>query len=340
MDFWDLTKLLFRRWYVAVPMLVLSAVAALWTASNVKPDYIATAYVQLVPPVLPPTSPGASPTRPDNPWLDLGIATIGNAAIITVQDQTVIEELEATGYSGSFTVSMSQQSPLIQFEIVGKSESQARATAEQLASRFDQSVADLQKAYGVSPTESITTRRLDLGTNIKQSDSKVKRALVAIAGTGVLLTAALTIGLDALLRTRARRRRKLGEPEVTAATAPSRVGERPAPTSNPGVSSGPGDSAASDEELSSERTTFIAARPPGKPKANGNSARRARGVTVEYQPVKVAKSEPDAPAQRAVTGGEPSTITEISPDATIVLPLALHANEQWAARDGEGKTRR
>ena len=50
MDFWDITKLLVRRWMVAVPLLLLSAGITGVTVSQVKPDYVATAYVQLVPP--------------------------------------------------------------------------------------------------------------------------------------------------------------------------------------------------------------------------------------------------------------------------------------------------
>jgi hypothetical protein len=228
LDFWDLTKLLVRRWLVAVPLLMVSAALTVLTVGHVKPDYVATAYVQLVPPVTPappvpavPQTPKVDQPTPEqrNPWLGLGLTTLGNAAIVTVQDQTVLDTLKAGGYSDSFTVTMGSSSPLITFEIVGKTDQQARGTAEQLVAKFNQSVAALQTAYGVSTADSITARRLDLGTNVKKADSKVKRALVAVAGAGLLMTAALTVGVDAWLRRRVRRRRA-ADVAPSAPTAP------------------------------------------------------------------------------------------------------------------------
>jgi hypothetical protein len=217
-DFWDITKLLVRRWMILVPMLVLSGVLAVLAMNRVEPDYIATAYVQLVPPIVGETKPGETTADQRNPWIGLGLQTIGNAAIVTVTDVSVADKLHAAGYSDSYTVTMGDRSPLITFEIVGKSPNQAKQTAEQLVDRFNNSVSSLQTSYGVRQADWITTRRLDLGTNVKESNSKVKRALVAVAGAGVLLTIATTVGVDAWLRRRQRRRDGV-EPSVPARPA-------------------------------------------------------------------------------------------------------------------------
>ena len=37
-DLWDLTRLLIRRWYVAVPMLLVSVAVVLVAGQSVKPD--------------------------------------------------------------------------------------------------------------------------------------------------------------------------------------------------------------------------------------------------------------------------------------------------------------
>jgi capsular polysaccharide biosynthesis protein len=211
-DFWDLTKLLARRWWIMLPMLALSAGLSVLTVLQVKPDYVVTGYVQLVPPVLEQTKPGQATPDQRNPWLGLGLQTIGNAAIVTVQDASVVQELTAAGLSDSFTLSMGQSTPLITIEVVGKNAQQAQDTAEQLVLRFTQSVAKLQSDYGVSKSDSITARRLDLGTNVKVSNSKVKRAAVAVAGAGLLMTAGVTVGVDALLRRRRRRREDAAAP--------------------------------------------------------------------------------------------------------------------------------
>lgn len=206
MDFWDVTRLLARRWRLVLPLAAVAAALAALTMAQVKPDYVATAYVQLVPPVTGAPQPGKATADQANPWLGLGVQTIGNAAIVTVTDLAVTDQLHAAGYSDSYTVTMAQSSPLITFEVVGHSPEQARHTTEQLIDRFDNSVGALQTAYGVPAADSIITHRLDGGTSVKTSTGKVKRALVAATAAGLLVIIAATVGIDAWLRRRQPRR--------------------------------------------------------------------------------------------------------------------------------------
>jgi hypothetical protein len=202
-DFWDLTKLLFRRWYVAVPLLVISVVAAGWTRTSVEPDYISTSYVQLIPPTAATTAPDPdAPTTPRNPWLELGLGSLSRAAALTVQDQAVLKQLAAAGYSENVAITLDNQQPIMTIEVIGESETQATETTEEVVRRLEASVVGLQADYGASEESFITTRRLDRGDNIQEANSKVNRAMIAVAGVGVLLSAALTIAVDGLLRRR------------------------------------------------------------------------------------------------------------------------------------------
>ena len=231
MDFWDITKLLARRWKIALPLLLVSAVFTTVTVIQVKPDYVGTAYVQLVPPAAPKsTNPEGQLASAEqrNPWLDQGLQTLGNAAIVQVLDLSVVQEFERTGYADTYTVTMGSNTPLVTFEITGNSARQSRDTAEKLVTIFTDSVARLQSSLGVKDENLITVKRLDLGANVKKSTSKVKRALVAVAVAGILLSAGLTIAIDAWLR----RRRKSGdaeadEPEATSATTRLPTGGTP-----------------------------------------------------------------------------------------------------------------
>jgi hypothetical protein len=217
-DFWDLTKLLVRRWAVALPMLLLSAAMCVYVVNQVRPNYIATAYVQLILPMPKFAEPGQAPPEHRNPWLEAGPEAIGNAARVTVMDQTVSDELKAVGYSESFTVEMESRSSMVSVEVVGASPHQARATADQLVGRFNESVAELQEGYGVPSSDLISSRRLDLGANVKESDASAKRALVAVAAAGILLTVLVTVAVDAWLRRRSRRR---GAVESATPTSPA-----------------------------------------------------------------------------------------------------------------------
>ncbi|NUR70157.1 MAG: hypothetical protein HOU81_05015 [Hamadaea sp.] len=207
MDFWDLAKVLFRNWVVAVPMLLLTTGLTVLTFSAIKPDYVATAFVQLVPPATPVPAKVGEPARVQvNPWLGQGLQTLGNAAIVTVQEQSVVESMKAAGYTDSFTFEMGGDSPMVKIEAVGKSKAQASSTADELVARYTESVTTLQKNERVIDADLIAARRLDRGTNVEKSNSNVKRALVAVFVAGLMLTVAATVGFDALLRSRARRR--------------------------------------------------------------------------------------------------------------------------------------
>ncbi|MFV2018059.1 hypothetical protein [Micromonospora sp. LOL_023] len=216
MDFWDLTKLLFRRWYFAVPLLVISVAAAGWTRTSVEPDYISTSYVQLIPPTAATTAPDEdTPSTPRNPWLELGLGSLSRAAALTVQDQAVLKQLDAAGFSENVAITLDNQQPIMTIEVIGASEVQATETTEEVVRRLEASVVGLQSDYGASEESFITTRRLDRGDNIQEANSKVNRAMIAVAGVGVLLSAAITIAVDGLLRRRRPR---------PAAAAPANVG--------------------------------------------------------------------------------------------------------------------
>jgi hypothetical protein len=334
-DFWDLTKLLFRRWYLALPMLVFTGALIAVTLDKVRPDYIATAHVQLVGPVVKPSAPGEPSIDQRNPWIGLGVYTLGNAAMVTIQDEAVVQALEDSGRSTSYTVSLSPTSPLVTIEVIGGTKAQAAQTADELIRRYNDSVAALQRAYGVAPADSITTRRLDIGDNLKESDGKVKRALVAVAGAGMLLTIAWTVGVDAVLRRRARRGAGLDATDLSTgallAASPRTPLTRPDQPPRP---KSPMPTRFTFNESAAALTAAGERTRPVQPSANGNLG---SGLSLEYQ---------DAPPQasnaieRFDVTEESIAITVIPPEsATVVLPLSHHQSRRNQV-DGEGQSSR
>jgi hypothetical protein len=320
-DFWDVTKLLYRRWYFAVPGLMLTAIACAWTMVGVSPNYISTAYVQLAPPVSQPTQPGEQTLDQRNPWIGLGLYNLANAATLTVQQASVVESFKASGLSETFTASLNSSSPLVTFEVTGASQQQAIDTTNALIDRYSASVTDLQvQAYGVNPKDLVVARRIDFGANVQESDGRVKRALVAVAGLGLLLTLAVTIGLDAMLNRRARKRAGLPagvglddlSPVPMDSTAPPGRAprlHRPAPD---GPAQGP-------QPVSDAGRAAV-----GGTRSVG--AKRTRGTVVK--PGEVAVSPPpaigaDGHAADDAHGVASADDSDGAPlvDATVVLPL-------------------
>jgi uncharacterized protein involved in exopolysaccharide biosynthesis len=199
MDLWDLTRLLFRRWYIALPILLTSVLIAAFAGKSVAPDYRATGNIQIIP------SRGtvtATSNRPKNPWLDLGFNALGNAAILKVTDKETLETLKKEGYSDSITVLLNERSPLLSIEATADSPARATATVREVIKLLGTEIENQQKQFNVASEDMITTLTLNDGADVETVTSKVKRVLIVIAGMGLLLTAAGTIGIDALLRRR------------------------------------------------------------------------------------------------------------------------------------------
>ncbi|GAA1613152.1 hypothetical protein [Actinoplanes couchii] len=312
MDLWDLTRLLFRRWYFAVPMLLVTIGVVVLAAKSVAPDYKALGYMQLIPA---PSAgkipdPKAKP-KPPNPWLDLGYAALGNAAALTVTNPTTIEELaEQEGLSDSVTVVLSERTPLFEIEVVGDSEQQATATVQRVIELLQKDIAAKQSKYGALEEDTISTLVISDGSTPERDTGMRKRVLIVAAGLGVLVTTAATIVLDYWLRRRARRKAEAqesgpapGEP-VTAKSEPV----RPVPG---GAEKGVSDNAEKTQVLRPQPrtgTTYPADR-------NGASAKTRAPVR---------------PRGRSRSGGSPGAPSEDAVDATVVLP-----NQPYSQRHGK-----
>ena len=235
MDLWDLTRLLFRRWYIALPILLASVLTTSLVGQSVKPDYRATGNVVMIPAPGPPATQTATPepgekSRPNNPWADLGLEALGNAAMLKVLEKDTLQSLAKAGLSEGITIQMAPRAPILYVEAVGTSPAQATATVREVIRLLVTKVAEQQRRFGVLPQDTITTLVLTDGADVETVTSKVKRVLIAIAGLGLLITAGGTIGLDMLLRRRRRvRRADSARPggEFGAETVSRTSGERP-----------------------------------------------------------------------------------------------------------------
>jgi hypothetical protein len=219
LDFWDLTVLIFRRWKVALPLLLLAVGATVSVALTVKPDYTMTSYVQLIPARVAQTDdPTGASLR--NPWNQLGLSTLGQASIYATQDQSFLDSLKANKHTDNLTLTMTYPNPIVTVEVVGKTPQDARDTTQLVTDRLQQSALELQRGSGVGAADLIATQRLDQGQNLLASNGKVKRAILAVAAAGLILTAGGTVGLDALLRRRTRRRNEREEAAGEEAQSP------------------------------------------------------------------------------------------------------------------------
>ncbi len=309
MDFWDLTKLVFRRWYVAVPLLILTGLAAAYTTYNVKPDYKATAYVQLIPP--PEASITTNIKELRNPWLDLGLGALNTAATYATVDRQFLNQLKIRGMSDNVVITNGYPAPIATVEVIGSSKEMAMGTAAQVVKRFNDVVKSLQDDYAVQTKGRILTRRLDTGNNLEETGGKVKRALVAVAGAGALLTAGLTVAFDAVMRRRKRRSTADDEPKQPE-NQPQSGRQTVSP---PDKSAGPKDSVYTSARRDEPEFAEIGSETVKIPLQN-DVVRQRSGAAVNG----VARPARAKPAEQ-----------ELPIDATVVLPRNVYT------KPGEGR---
>jgi hypothetical protein len=217
--------LIFRRWKISLPLLLLSIAATVFVAFTAKPDYTMTSYVQFIPAKIASTDNPNASLR--NPWNQLGLNTLGQASIYATQDQGFLDQLKATKHTNNFTLTMTYPDPIVTVEVVGITPGDARDTTDLIVSRLRGAAESLQRGAGVGDADIIATQRLDRGQNLLPSRSKQKRAILAVAAAGVILTAGGTVGLDALMRYRRRKRLEAEgvatdeAPETTSSSAPA-----------------------------------------------------------------------------------------------------------------------
>jgi hypothetical protein len=372
-DLWDLTKLLFRRWYAFVPMLLVSIAIVVWVSQTVQPDYSATGHLQLIPPTSNPDDT-TGPKRPFNPWMGLGLPALGNAVILKVQDEKVRHQLVEAGFTDNVTITIEYGTTYVTIEAIGTTPEQATGTVQRVMKVLDAEVTAQQRQFGVATQDSITTLPLDGGEKVTIVTSKKKRVLIVAAGVALLFSVGMTIALDAILRRRTRRRleaaQAAGEAELDdempgdAPEGPTGFADRlrrrrgrapeprPAPaTASKGPAKGPartrstkvvsasgvaGSGAAGPgraTRLGADRDEPTAVVTPADAPANGSAAPARPPVMIEYRQAGASGAHA-APDDDADAATRPLDQTDA--DATIILPLP---RADWTAPQDKSKSR-
>jgi hypothetical protein len=198
MDFWDVARLMWRRWYVTLPALLLTGAATVWTGLNTEPDYQVTGHVAVVGPSIQRSETDSAVTHV-NPWSNEALA---DAATIRLQGKALADALEAEGYSGEWSAIVTGRLPVIRLEVVAERPEYAQATLQRLREVIDEEVRNRQAEYNVAPEEQITTVPYDGGETVEAVTGKVRRALIVVLGAGLILTTGLVVAYDAIARKR------------------------------------------------------------------------------------------------------------------------------------------
>lgn len=199
MDLWDVAKVMWRRRWVAVPLLLLSMVAAVFALLTVPPDYNVKGQIAVIPPSTAQGNPVAGAVV--NPFT---VDTIAELVAVYLNRADVKRQLEAAGLSPDYEITMKPSGlTLMEITVEAKSAEAATSTLRRLIQMVQQECKQRQDAFQLTQAEEISTEVLDAGEEINVVRTVGKRTLIVIVGVGILVTVAISLWVDALIRRRA-----------------------------------------------------------------------------------------------------------------------------------------
>ncbi|MDX3662019.1 hypothetical protein PV646_32360 [Streptomyces sp. ID05-26A] len=234
MDFWGTVRVLRRRWYIALPAVLLTGILALYVYATVPTRYESSGVLVL-------TSPAAggrytANTKPEdvvrvNPLLQFDGSLTTTAQILTqiLGDPKTAEELAGKGSTSVYTANTGPVGGPLLFITT---ESDSAESAEGLVGKvLEKTVAELaaqQKALSAPEQTFITAQVLVKPTTASAKIGGKVRYVGAATVVLLLLTLASTFAADSILL-KAKRRKDGKDPKDPKDPAPSEKDTTPAP---------------------------------------------------------------------------------------------------------------
>jgi uncharacterized protein involved in exopolysaccharide biosynthesis len=230
MDFWDSVRILVRRWYVVVVVVVFTAVGAGALATRIPPSFRAQSQILLVPPVsasVPqnPNQPSANSGSRSNPYLsfDQSLATTADVLAKVMMSRETVERLRQQGATADYDVGFGAQGPgpVLRVLVTGKTEQEALDTLDKVAGEISQELQRRQQQVN-APQE--TWIQVSVIQQAQQADrlwGRVIRAVAGVAAVGIMFAIICAFIVENIANRRLRR------------PAPRPPIERPSPPATP-----------------------------------------------------------------------------------------------------------
>jgi hypothetical protein len=213
-DLWDLIRVGARRWYVLLPLLVITGAAAVTVQDGVEPEYVAksTVLVQDTPRATPLP---AGQQALENPVSALGMTVEAQALAVKAVSGEVRGTLRAQNLATTYTVEvLNDRVPILTVTARANSAALATATLTSVVNSLDADLQTQQANVGTNASTRVTLNRLDgIGTAARDKAGE-KRALFITLAVGVILALLVTVIVDVALRSRRRQRLGKGRPDT------------------------------------------------------------------------------------------------------------------------------
>lgn len=224
MDLISIVQSLWRHKRISIPLIVLTAIAALYVLEIKPPVYQASASVMLANPEVAATQgqiasdPSLKHANPNNTFVTYGDLTVVADAVMTLVTSPAAQPaLLQAGADPRYQIALSTAAgnpPILNITGVGSTPQEAIKTADLVASATKTDLYGMQKKQGVDNFYAITAVDLVKPTVATRSTSGKLRSLIAVLGLGAVMLFVAVSVTDAIER----RRMESSEKTVTPGT--------------------------------------------------------------------------------------------------------------------------
>ena len=204
MDLFDVASACRRRWYVVVPLLVLTAMAAIFAYFTVPTVYQASSVVGLGPS---PTTGGEGNGILNNG----GTVMLANVTAIGLSSPEVTEQIEndagATEFTAEVVAVPGGQMPMVELTTRAHDLETAERALVVANERAQEEVNRIQADAGIGERSFGVVYQVSSGTEIDVLTPGRTRLLVGILGLGIVASVVIGFYWDLVLTGRRRRRR-------------------------------------------------------------------------------------------------------------------------------------
>jgi hypothetical protein len=218
MDFWRTVLVLVRRWYVALPVFVLSIGLAAMVYASIPTVYVSTSVLVLTTP----TTGGSLPVDPNhpngltNPLLnfDRGLSTSASILIQALSSPEIAAQLGITEgsptgfkvFNGSSNPELLTTGPFVFIEGQSSTPEAAQDIVVKVAARARAELANRQKEVEAPESTYITADEIVPRTTPEARKGSKARAAGAAAAVGFIAALSAALGTESFLDNRARNR--------------------------------------------------------------------------------------------------------------------------------------
>lgn len=191
LDIWGLAVASLRRWYVLVPLLIISLAAAFAIGSRSQSEYEVSGVVILLVPEQDPGSP--------NPYAGSSASQLLTIQATSSAARTAFLE---KGLSDEYEVFHESRTPIVQLTVVAVSEQAALDTAEEIVEYLETTLDLSQKELGITKSARVTLGVVDAPDVVNPAEGGRLRLTGVLAVLGIIGSFACTVLVDAILARR------------------------------------------------------------------------------------------------------------------------------------------